>query len=294
MHKFLRAIGFSQLQSKKELQLLIKESIITATGREYAKTNQNIIYTEYSRPVAHNIGLMIRGEFDRENLFIYSHYVPYLKGNYISSQESISVERHMEKESYAGVCDDIKVGVSLIFYLQKIVPYLRLKYGNKLPIRGTSLVLSSMSIDGMILMPLAKDAGGKKVLDKVQKNRIKLIHEARRGNEEAIEILTLEDIETYTNISRKIQEEDVFSLVDTYFMPYGVECDQYSILGEILEYEVVTNELTQEQVYVITVNCNDIILDVCINQVDLVGIPEKGRRFKGAIWLQGEVVYPDP
>ena len=51
----------------------------------------------------------------------------------------------------------------------------------------------------------------------------------------AIESLTLEDMDTYTTISKKIQKEDVFSLVDTYFMPYGVECDQYSILGEITE-----------------------------------------------------------
>ena len=33
--------------------------------------------------------------------------------------------------------------------------------------------------------------------------------------------------------------------------------------------------------------CNDVPLDVCINEKDLLGEPEVGRRFKGQIWLQG-------
>lgn len=69
--------------------------------------------------------------------------------------------------------------------------------------------------------------------------RNQLIEAARRGDEDAIESLTLEDMDTYTTISRRIQKEDVFSLVDTYFMPYGVECDQYSVLGEITECHIV-------------------------------------------------------
>ena len=48
----------------------------------------------------------------------------------------------------------------------------------------------------------------------------------------------------YTTISRRIQKDDIFSLVDTYFMPYGVECDQYSVLGEITELRLATNDVT--------------------------------------------------
>jgi len=32
---------------------------------------------------------------------------------------------------------------------------------------------------------------------------------------------------------------------------------------------------------------------VCINAKDLIGEPEEGRRFKGVIWLQGFVNYPE-
>ena len=49
-------------------------------------------------------------------------------------------------------------------------------------------------------------------------NRNQLIAAARQGDESAIESLTLEDMDTYTSISKKILTEDVFSLVDTYFI----------------------------------------------------------------------------
>ena len=59
----------------------------------------------------------------------------------------------------------------------------------------------------------------------------------RDGDEDAIENLTLEDMDTYSMLSRRIAYEDVLSIVDTCFMPYGVESDQYSVIGEILDYK---------------------------------------------------------
>lgn len=64
----------------------------------------------------------------------------------------------------------------------------------------------------------------------------------------------------YTTISRRIQKDDIFSLVDTYFMPYGVECDQYSVLGEITELRLATNDVTGEKVYILTILCNELSL----------------------------------
>ncbi|MCB6314075.1 DUF3881 family protein, partial [Gordonibacter pamelaeae] len=73
-----------------------------------------------------------------------------------------------------------------------------------------------------------------------------LLSAARQGDTEAIESLTLDDIDTYSQVSKRLADEDIFSIVDTYFMPYGVECDQYSVLGEILDMDTVENKLTKE------------------------------------------------
>ena len=97
----------------------------------------------------------------------------------------------------------------------------------------------------------------------------------------------------YTTISKKIQTEDIFSLVDTYFMPYGVECDQYAILGEIVGMRKVTNKITGEEIYILSIFCNELTFDVAINIIDLFGEPLVGRRFKGIIWLQGNINYPE-
>ena len=105
--------------------------------------------------------------------------------------------------------------------------------------------------------------------------------------------MTLEDMDMYTAISRRIPKEDIFSLVDTYFMPYGVECDQYSVLGEIIDMRLVKNQITGEQIYILTICSNELTFDVCINIIDLFGEPKVGRRFKGIVWLQGVINFPD-
>lgn len=45
------------------------------------------------------------------------------------------------------------------------------------------------------------------------------------------------------------------------------------------------------KLYFMTLSCNDMIFDICINQKDLLGEPEEGRRFKGSIWMQGHINF---
>ncbi len=292
MHKFMRAIGFSKLTDRREQQKLITDIIVNAARRSYTSNGEETILAEFCEDFAKDLGIAVCGEFDAEDKFTYDYFYPYLRGTGVSSYEDVSVERHAEKESYAGICDDIKVGVTLIFYLQNIVPYVKAQYTDMLPVRGTTLTLSGLSISGNIILPIGKNEKEKQIIQKVSMNRNQLIAAARKGDEEAIESLTLEDMDTYTSISKKIQTEDVFSLVDTYFMPYGVECDQYSVMGEILDIALRVNRITGEEIYVMRLNCNDLQFDICINKQDLYGEPQIGRRFKGIIWMQGYINYP--
>lgn len=297
----MRSIGFSKLNRRDEFEKLIQLCAQDATNRAYTTREiphqkdgeDETMIAVFCKDFADGLGLAVCGEFDESNKFSYEYCFPYLRGEGITSYEDITVERHAEKESYAGICDEVKVGVSLIFYLQNMVPYLKAKNNDDLPIRGTSLTLSGLSCQGTIMMPILKNETDKKKTQKASMSRNQLIEAARRGDEEAMESLTLEDMDTYTSISRKIHKDDVFTIVDTYFMPYGVECDHYSVLGEILDYSIVENVLTKEEIYKITILCNELTFDVCINKIDLFGEPEIGRRFKGVIWLQGKINFPD-
>lgn len=293
MHKYLRAIGFGKLTDRKELQKLLTDIVVNGTDRAYTSNSENTLLAEFGKDFAEGIGIAVCGEFDEDDKFTYDYYYPYLRGNIISSQEDVTVERHAAQESYAGVCDDIKVGVSLIFYLQNMIPYVKAQNSGILPVRGTTLTLTALSVKGTIMMPIMKTEKDLIRNKKTFQNRSQLINAARNGDEEAIESLTLDDMDTYTTISRRIQKEDVFSLVDTYFMPYGIECDHYSILAEIVECNLVKNNLTQEEIYVMTLNCNDLVFEMCINKEDLYGEPAVGRRFKGIIWMQGYINFPE-
>lgn len=292
MHKYLSAIGFSGIKKRDEYEKLVKLCATEATERSYTSGNDEDMITVFCKEFAPGIGIAVCGEYNEENSFSYDYSYPYLKGTGITSTEDLTIERHSDKESYAGVVDDINIGVTLIFYLQNIIPYIRAKNTDNLPVKGTTLTLSALSISGSIMMPIMKDARVKAKANRVKNSRNRLIQAARNGDEDAIESLTLDDMDTYSSLATRIQKEDVFSIVDTYFMPYGVECDQYSILGEIIEIEKVTNYLSKERIYKMKLLCNELMFDLCINEKDLYGEPEVGRRFKGLIWLQGFINFP--
>ena len=87
----------------------------------------------------------------------------------------------------------------------------------------------------------------------------------------------------------RIKNEDLLSIVDTSITPSGSESEMYNIMGNILAVSSETNSFTGEKLWVMQVECNEIIIDVCINEADLMGVPETGRRFRGNIWLQGSL-----
>ncbi len=294
MHRYMRAIGFSTFQSRRKLQELLTEIVMNADKRSITMNQDNVLLGEFCKNFASDLGIAVCGEFDDESeKFTIEYYYPYLEGSGITSCDDVSVERHADKDSYAGVCDDIKVGISLIFYLKNRIPYIKAQTTCRLPVRGTTLTLSALSVSGTILFPIQKDEEQMERVKRDSATRNTLMAAARRGDEDAIETLTLEDMDMYTTISKKIQKEDIFSLVDTYFMPYGVECDQYSILGEIVGMRLATNQTTGEKIYILTICSNELTFDVSINIIDLYGEPQVGRRFKGIIWLQGHINFPE-
>lgn len=291
MHSYLSAIGLSSIENRSALEKLIQQVISDPTEKVITNYKNNSILVEFKKKFTESLGLLVCGEYDEENKFYFNYFYPYIEGAGITSRDDVVVERHADKESYAGVCDDVKVGVSLIFYLQNMVEYLKEMNLDNLPKQNTSVTMSALSTQGTILFPINKNELQIRKDKKASINRNQLIEAARDGDEDAIESLTLEDIDTYTMISRRIQKEDVFSLVDTYFMPYGIECDKYSVMGVIVDYTEEVNSITKEEIYILTVDTNELIYDIGINKKDLYGEPAIGRRFKGIIWLQGHVNF---
>ena len=118
-----------------------------------------------------------------------------------------------------------------------------------------------------------------------------MIVAARQGDRCAMESLTLDDLDIYTQVNRRSHYEDILSIVETNFMPYGIETEHYSIIGNILDYTLCKNDYTNDNVYLLNVETNEMLMTIAINEKDLLGLPAPGRRFKGEIWLQGNVIF---
>lgn len=288
MHKFLRAVGFSNLK-KKDLEIITEEIKEHPDLMKVTRDSEGNEFAELSKMYGSNMGITIRGSYDADDNFCMDYYFPFAFADELSTNEQIDIEKHAEKESYAGICDEMRLGVTLIFYLQNAADFLS-EHRHNIHVKGLhGVLLSGLSVDGKIILPIQQKVLEKQAANHKQEKRNRLIAEAREGNEEAIECLTLEDMNTYNSISRRIRKEDVFSIVSSSFMPYGIESDHYCIVGEILEVEEIKNSLTNEKIYSMKIECNDIIFNVVINKEDLLGEPAVGRRFKGSIWMQGTV-----
>lgn len=293
MHSFLRAIGFSKIKKKKDMDHLIEEIIKYPTRLEISKDSNGNEFAEISKEFGGCIGITLCGEYLEDDSFHMEYYYPYFCGSHNKTNVGIEIEKHSEKESYAGICDEINLGVSLIFYLQNVSEFLKESQRDVKKLEMQTATLSALSLEGKILLPIKKSESQIKNTKLNSQNRNHLIAAARNGDEEAIESLTLEDIDIYSKISKRIVQEDILTIVDSYFMPFGIESDQYSVLGEISDFGLVKNKITQEDVYILKINSNDVIFDLCINKHDLMGEPVVGRRFKGNIWLQGRINYQE-
>lgn len=116
------------------------------------------------------------------------------------------------------------------------------------------------------MLPTRNNKSDSVRMKKEKDDRQRLIQAAKKGDESAIESLTIEDIDTYNELSHRIVKEDVFSIVDSSFMPCGVECDQYQVVGEILELSEEINHYTKEKIYIMVIECNDLNMTVAISQ----------------------------
>ena len=289
MHQYLRAVGFSNIENKKQIRNLLNDVIINPNRKEFIETGRDSILVEYTKYYCPTCGITLRGEYDDTDNLTLDFYYPFAQGDEVSTTEELSVERHSDKESFAAICEDYRLGTTLIYYVQNGMSIMKQAREDEYDRIKASTYLSALSLGGTVMLPIKKDPKQRELLQKASADRNKRIIAAKNGDEEAIEQLTLEDIDTYSAVSKRITKEDVFSLVDTYFMPNGVECDHYSILGEIVDYRLETNSLSSERVYSFVLNCNGLPLTVCINEKDLLGEPQIGRRFRGNIWLQGEI-----
>ena len=290
MHSFLRSIGFSEITKDMDLFPYLQMTIDSPDMRSSYQKSDGEIFVELKKEFGYRIGLVVCGSYLDEQAFHIEYFYPYFQGEYESTNEEIEIERHADKNSYAAICDDMRLGITLIYYLQNISDFFNQTEGKKFLKKGT-VVLSALSTEGKIILPIEQVDTSRRSHMRQMLKRTNLISAAREGDEEAIENLTMEDLDLYSMLSRRVMNEDILTIIDTSMMPFGIESDQYAVIGEIFDINHAKNMITGENMWILSVNSKDILYDVCINEKDLIGEPQIGRRFKGKIWMQGLIKF---
>ena len=288
VHSFLRSIGFGSIRNRNDEEKLIKLVVENASERQVFRVSEERSFIELYMEVAEDAGIVVRGEQDKDGVFHVAHYVPIYRGLKVTTEETVFINKRVDTDAFTGMCEDYRIGISLIFYVQNVVDMLKYPVSKK-DDRKCPIFLSALATEGKILLPVEKTKVEEEQVKKDIKHRSALIAEAKQGNQEAMQSLTFDDIDQYAIVSRRIRNEDIYSIVETSFIPFGSESDNYSILGYITDVKKCKNLYTTEEFYVLSLMCNEMYFDVCIHTEDLLGEPMVGRRFRGNVWVQGKV-----
>lgn len=291
MHYYLRSIGFGSIQTIEDQDLLIADVLKKYDYKKVVENEEHQMFAQFSKEYAQDAGVTVCGYYDSENLFHMEHYYPYMIGSQTSACTNVAVERSASVESYNGAFEDSRVGTTLIFQVVNAGDYVNDRQRREAFDSAKPVALSGLAEYGTILLPIKKNEEQMRKEEKRQQKRNSLYSAAARGDEDAMNSLTMEDFDVYTTVTRRIKNEDVYSIVDSYIMPYGLECNLYNILGQITDFSRERNSATNEPIVRLTVEANGIPIDICIHGDDLTGEPEVGRRFKSVVWLEGMVNF---
>lgn len=289
MHRFLRAIGFSDVKNRSDFEKILGMIMESPTEKRIVQLENKMKFVEMKKDFSEHMGIGIVGEYDEKGFFYLGHFFPYCRGRYLSVKEDICINKRVDTDAYTGMCEDMRFGVSLIFFLQTISDFIQEGKMIEGVARGGAVSMSALSIEGKVILGLQQNEVQLRHSMEESVQRKRLIAEAKKGNQEAIDSLTIEDIDIYAMVSRRIQHEDLYSIVENTFIPYGSESDNYTVIANIMECQEFCNPITGEKLYYMTLSCNEMIFNLCMKQEDLLGVPFPGARFKGNIWMQGMV-----
>lgn len=292
MNSYLRTIGFSSLQKRRDEKKLLDTMIQNPDRVVSIQVDEESSLTMLEKRLGKNpcYGVRFYGDYDENKNFQTECYIPFVENGNISSTDTCNFTKMAGSDVLIGCCDDYRMGLSLIFTVSNFFDVLRYRCVYKKEPQVKAICLSGMCTEAKVLFPIEKTVQQREESQVAALQRINWMKAAKQGDKDALESLTLDDMNTYNVVSKRIMNEDLYSVIDSFFIPVGVECDQYQMMGDIVECREFINGITHEEMYAFIINANDVDMDVYVNKKDLLGEPVAGRRLKCNMWLQGEVV----
>ena len=290
MESPITALGFSEIDKKYTIEQIVGEILDKPTRQQASRKDSKDIVAEYVKEFGKDmyvvVRIVMRAENDETKIEV-EQCEPYLNSRYTINVEELSVEEIDDEYNYYVICEEKETGIQFIFWLQNAIEYTEATTHKK---SFNQVKIAALAMEGTIVLPIEKDEEDEEV-EKEEKEKIKvMLQRAREGDEEARAQLEEEEREMDDQLKERMYQEDFLSIMSGYFVPTTLVDANYAILGEIKEMTTRKNEKTGEEVYLFTLDVNDMPLEVMINKKQLVGCPSVGMRFMGTCWLQGTII----
>lgn len=281
MDIFFRAVGFSNLDDINELMETLhnspdKRSII---GISYDET-----YIEHYKDLGMGLGITLCGTICKDQKLKLKHILPTVNSDIVTPIKQYSVEDN-EFTTVSYLDNNVN---EILFILQSGIDFISdktgfIKYGHDIS-KEKKVNVAALSIWGTIILPIANNKNNNESHARHGSLRIKSKNSSKSENT----IYTKESIKV---ISTRLHEEDLLSIVDSYFLPIeDGEQYCYDILGYITAVKIIKNFETWEDVYKITVVSVGVTQQIFINKYDVLGTPMVGMRFMGTCKLHGDIL----
>ena len=154
MHKYLESVGFHRIVSHREMDRLLRDTVLHYDKKSLFRNEAGRVYGEFSKDYAPDMGLTVCGEFDDGGDFRPDYTFPYFNGATVSMKQEVDFERHAGEDSYAGACEDPRIGATIIFYLNNMGEYRKAAGNNLLSPEARPIKLSALAREGTVLLPV--------------------------------------------------------------------------------------------------------------------------------------------
>lgn len=283
----MRSIGFSSIEDSDDLEDL--QYLAMSCDIQQGIKTKNKQYAQYYKNVGDGIGLRLSGTIDDYGKFTPDYIFPCANSDIEECIKYYNV--YLRNDTPMVVYSDAVSDNEMAFVLQNTIKYNGCEKHfcdiGANPSKNKIVQVAGLSIWGTVIFPTAKTKEATYQTEDIYYSN--LVLRSKEGEHKAA---TTYNQKSQNIIRARLEQEDLLSVVDSYFLPKDYEKDfSYDILGQIQKSLLITNNETNEEVYKLTINAAGVRLQIFINKYDLIGLPLEGMRFMGNCILQGNVLF---
>lgn len=284
---FLRAIGFSNIENGKNLEKLLNEVIEKCDKHSVISLDEKTVLADYIKIFGEGFGIVVKGNLTEEDKLIVENWDVYTENS--EKISIINAEAH-KIDNYEVIieCEDRANGNNIIFSLQNTAEFMELE---KSEIFIDNVSISAFSNSGKIILPIYKDNDDLIIEQQEEEDFQQLLALSREGNDDALKTLELQKSQCYDSLIERLDSEDLFSVVESCFIPTDINTCEYRIIGNIIETQKLYNNSTGEEIAFLTLDVLGTKLNLYINSEDLEGFSQPNMRFYGTCCLLGNISF---